>query len=562
MKNTPIILTITSLSIGIALAITVGSSYILFERQKNLEQMMFRMRDDQLESLNQHVGVAGAQIIERVVSNAQVWRPVQDKVKDTVVQVFAQIAETDLLQPYKTPAQYPATGSGFFINGDGEFITNAHVVNQAKSMWIQIPSLGKRTIDVELIGLSPERDIALMKVTDAGLAEIKQELGSVPYLELGDSDSVRRSDEVLALGYPLGMQSVKSTTGVISGREQHFLQMSAAINPGNSGGPLLNIDGKVIGINSAGILQAQNVGYAIPISDLKIVLDDLRTVKLLRKPFLGVLFNNATDALTEYLGNPKPGGCYVVEVVKGSTLDKAGVKSGDMIYEINNHRLDIYGEMSVTWSEDKVSIVDYVGRLSVGENINLVVYRKGTRKDLNVTFSQAKRPGTRKVYPGFEDLDYEVFGGMVVMPLTLNHVKGLMNAAPGLSRYTEMKHQGEKTLIITHIFPNSHLYRARTLAVGATINELNGVKVSTLEEFRGALKKGKNNRFFTVKASDNVARASDNIFVTLLMKDVLDQEMDLLKAYRYPLSVTAREMLNIGSLQPQVKGALSAAVTA
>ena len=124
---------------------------------------------------------------------------------------------------------------------------------------------------------------------------IKRVLGSIPFLPLGDSDLIHRSDEVLALGYPLGQQSLKSTTGVISGREQHLIQMSAAINPGNSGGPSLNTKGEVIGINSAGIPAAQNVGYMIPINDLKIVLADLYKVKLLRKPFLGVLFNNATD---------------------------------------------------------------------------------------------------------------------------------------------------------------------------------------------------------------------------------------------------------------------------
>ena len=82
----------------------------------------------------------------------------------------------------------------------------------------------------------------------------------------------------------------------------------------------------------------------IPINDLKIVLNDLYSVKLLRKPFLGVLFNNATDSLTEFLGNPKPGGCYVVEEVKNSTLAKAGVKPGDMLYALNGHAIDAFGD--------------------------------------------------------------------------------------------------------------------------------------------------------------------------------------------------------------------------
>src|SRR3990172_3602858 len=131
--------------------------------------------------------------------------------------------------------------------------------------------------------------------------------------------------------------------------------MSAAINPGSSGGPLLNVRGEVVGINSSGVTEAQNIGYIIPINDLKVVLADLHKVKLLHKPFLGVLFNNATEEMVEFMGNPLPGGCNVVEVIKGSTLDRAGVESGDMIYEINGHPVDIYGEMKMPFSEDKVS---------------------------------------------------------------------------------------------------------------------------------------------------------------------------------------------------------------
>lgn len=209
---------------------------------------------------------------------------------------------------------------------------------------------------------------------------------------------------------------MKSTTGVISGHERHYIQMSAPINPGSSGGPLLNSKGEVIGINSAGIMEAQNVGYAIPINDLKLVLSELYTTPLLRKPFLGVFFNNGSVELTEYLGNPLPGGCYVVGVLPGSTLDKAGVQRGDMIYEINGHPIDLFGEMKVPWSEDKLSIIDFVGRLPVGQELKLVLYRKGKRMELAVQFNMAVQPAVRKIYPGYDEIDYEIFGGMVVMP--------------------------------------------------------------------------------------------------------------------------------------------------
>lgn len=487
-------------------------------------------------------GVHAPHIVERVISSSQLWRPVQERVKDTVVQIFSHITVTNFLQPYASPNQAIGYGSGFFISDEGHIITNAHVIDQARP-WIQVPSLGKRIIDVDVIGVSPDRDLALLKVSAEGLDIIRRELGSVPFLPLGDSDLVRRSDDVLALGYPLGQQALKSTTGVISGREQNLIQMSAPINPGSSGGPLLNTRGEVVGINNSGIVEAQNVGYAIPVNDLRIILPDLHKIKLLRRPFLGVLFNNATEAMISYLGNPAPGGCYVVEVIKGSPLDKVGVQSGDMIYEINNYPIDIFGEMKLPFNEDKISIIDYVSRLAIGDNLNLVVYRNGVRKEFNLTFGLPEQPAIHEVFLGYEEIDYEVFAGMVVMPLALNHLPLLGKQAPGLAKYIETKYQSEPTLIITHIFPNSQVYRSRSIPVGSTINEVNGIIVHTLAEFREAVKRGEKTGFLTIRASDNVTRKSENILVVLPWQKILEEEPKLARDFRYPMTQMAQNIL-------------------
>jgi S1-C subfamily serine protease len=518
-----------------------GIGIFVFFKQKELER---RIQEAPHSLINSEQSSNATSAVTKIISSSQLWRPVQEKVKDTVVQIFSQIAAIDLLQPYKTPSQGTAYGSGFFINEQGDIITNAHVVDQAKAVWVQIPSLGKRIIDVEVIGINPDRDLALLRVIPDDLQVIQHVLGKVPYLSLGDSDTVRRSDDVLAIGYPLGQQCLKSTTGVISGSEHHFIQISAPINPGNSGGPLVNVYGEVIGINSAGITEAQNVGYAIPINDLKIVLPDLNKTKLVRKPFLGVLFNNATESVTEFLGNPEPGGCYVVEVVKGSTLEKAGVKRGDMIYAINGHAVDLYGEMTVPWSEDKVSIIDYVSRLSLGENIKLVVYRNGVRKEFSVVFSNMELPAVRKIYPGYEPVDYEVFAGMVVMELTLNHIQIMGQNCSGLAKYAEMGKQGDSTLVVTHIFPTSQVYRSRALPLGSTINEVNGKKVHSLAEYRDAIKNARSEKYLTIKAADNVSRASENLFIALAWDKVIQEEPRLSRDYCYPLSQLAKDFLN------------------
>ncbi len=531
---------LTFLLLAVVIGLCIGG-YFLYNEQKTVSNALTQLHQVN-DDLAKQIDIP-TQIIEKVVSKTVLWRPIQEQVKDTVVQVFSQIAEFDLLQPYRTPQQYSVCGSGFFISEEGYIITNAHVINQARSIWIQIPSLGRAIIDVEVVGMTPDRDLALLKVKQAGLEIIRSALGQIPYLKFGDSDLVRRSDEVLALGYPLGQQSLKSTTGVVSGHEQHLVQISAAINPGSSGGPLLNESGEVVGVNASGITEAQNIGYAIPVNDLKIVLPDLYKTKLLRKPFLGVLYNNASESLAEYLGNPYPGGCYIVEVVKGSTMYKAGVKQGDMLYEINGHKIDFYGDMIVPWSDDKISIMDYVSRIPVGEQMHVVVYRKGDRKEFTMSFNLTELPAIRKVFPGYEPIDYEVFGGMVVMQLTLNHIHIMEKMVPGLVKFAEMKHQSEPVLLITHIFADSQLYRTRTVTPGSTVNEVNGKKVTTLEELRHVLRDAVNDKFITIKASDNLMRASDNLLVVLPLDKVLAEEPILAQDYHYPISQIAHYLI-------------------
>ncbi|HZW61539.1 MAG TPA: serine protease, partial [Candidatus Babeliales bacterium] len=114
----------------------------------------------------------------------QPWRPIQEEAHDTVVQIFSQIAEMDLLQPYKTPAQYGCRGSGFFIDNEGTLVTNAHVVDQAIGIWVQIPSMGKRPLDAYVISICPDRDIALLHLSDRSIALIREVLGEIPFLSL------------------------------------------------------------------------------------------------------------------------------------------------------------------------------------------------------------------------------------------------------------------------------------------------------------------------------------------------------------------------------------------
>ena len=471
----------------------------------------------------------------------QPWREIQQQVNDTVVQILCQVVEFNFFKPYEPAEVYSTRGSGFFIDGDAHVVTNAHVIDQARKIFLRVPSLGKHLFEVERVGVCPERDLALLKVVDQQLPFLKEVLGEIPYLTLGDSDSIYRADEVLALGYPLGQESLKSTAGMISVREEQYIQMSAPINPGSSGGPLLNIDGLVIGINSRGQKDAQNTGYIIPINELKIILQDLKDKPLVRKPFLGVTSMYATSDLTAYLGNPEPGGCFVIDVIEGSPLAKAGIQSRDMIYQIDGHDVDIYGDLSVSWSEDKISLPDYVAQLSIGQKVDLVVYRHGEKLEIDVTFGHTEELSVRVVHPDFEPLDYEIIGGMIVMPLTLNHLQKFQSI--GLARFAQMQNQVEPALIISYILPTSYLFQSRTISRGSILTHINEIPVKTLDDFRRAVLASFDTNFLAVSVMNTAHPTCETLFTALRFDKVVSEITEHAQLFNYQLTPFMKEVV-------------------
>ncbi len=478
------------------------------------------------------------------------WSDIQPLVKDTVVQVWVQKIEFNWLEPYKTPQQGLATGSGFFIDEQGSFITNFHVINGSVAVEVQIPSMGKQRLAADIIALNPDRDLALVRLTSESLERVKETLGQVPYLRFGDSDAVRRSDEIMTLGYPLGQQSLKSTTGVVSGREHidghYMIQISAPINPGNSGGPSLNQDARVVGVNTAGFAAAaaQNVNYIIPSNEVtqflrhaeQVHCGDFSNITFLRKPFLGVHFNPASESLTKFLNNPLPGGLYVIETYKNSPLEKAGVKAGDMIYSIDGHSLDIFGEMNVPWCEDKVSIVDYISRLMLGDKIHVTVYRQGKPVNLSFVFNQCDLPAVRQKFPPYEKIDYELFGGMVLMDLALDHIPQLIQSAPHLAKYGDFKNQFEPAVVLAHILPDSAALRSFVLMRGQIISEINGEPIKDLHDVRKAFRKSVGMDHVTIKTSENR-------FVALPFKKMLEDESKLSRMLFYTITPFTQQLM-------------------
>ena len=537
MKQFLMVILVAAAMLGVAFA------YRLYQRQNQLEQLVpsfAHTLDDKVDRTER--------VIETVVQKTNPWGALQPKLKDAVVQVFSQVAEFNWVQPFQTPVQKAGTGSGFFIDANGYFITNAHVVNQAKAITVQIPSLGKEQFEVEIVSICFDRDIALLKLKEDELRRVITALGKINYLSIGDSDKLQRAEEVMTVGFPLGQQGIKNTVGVLSGREnlegRQYFQIDAAINPGNSGGPAVNMSGEVIGVNTAIIQGAQNVGYIIPSQELKVVLNDLYHAQdpLVRRPVLGIIYSAATPELAKYLGNPVGGGCYVTEVCKDSVLDVAGVKAGDMIYEINGQKLDYFGEMQAPWAEDKISLVEYVSYLPIGEQVNLVAYRKGQQKLFNFEFKQAKLSPIRVMYPDFEKIDYEIFGGFVVMELTLNHVALMGGVIDDLAKFRHPKNQSKPLLIITHIFPSSLAQRARLFEVGSLLRMVNGDEVATLTELRTAL-------FKSLKTGNLTIKTNQDVFSVLPFAKVLQQEPQLSAIYHYPITETMQKLIQLAAVK-------------
>ncbi|MBA3954157.1 trypsin-like peptidase domain-containing protein [Candidatus Dependentiae bacterium] len=509
---------------------------------------MFKAYSFELEyprSITRSSGLAQQSYVE--------WHTLEKRVQNTVVQVWSQGTTFNWLEPYKAPEQHQGAGTAFFINAEGYLLTNFHVIEGAKSVFIHVPILGQRLLDVTIVGVCPETDVALLKLSDESSSLVKAALGEeIPYLQLGDSDILYPTEPVLALGYPLGQRYLKATDGRIAGREysngKSYMHITAPINPGNSGGPLLNNQGLVIGINSAGIPQAQNVGYIVPINDVKIILKDFETKQLVRKPDLGIYVNHATDEHAHSLGNPVPGGVYIHYLQANSIAAQAGVKAGDMWYGIESNGIayviDEYGDVKVGWrTSDKVTIDELLMRFPAGTPLKLIVYRKGQKLELDCLFNEPPVYPIRFIYPDYEseEIDYEMFGGMCVMQLRVNHLvkdrrgNNLLPQTSLLRLFTRLDHQAKKALVITRILPGSQTHKVGCFYAGALLDTVNGQKVTTLQELREAL-------FRSVQTKEIAITTKDTNATVLSLAKVLKEEPLLARDFMFPLTDTIKNI--------------------
>lgn len=463
------------------------------------------------------------------------WSGLNGLVQSAVVQVFVQVAPFNWIQPYRIESPFEGRGTGFFVSDEGHFITNAHVVYDARRVWIHIPSLGRVPLAASVVGICPEIDTALLRLHAEAYELVIAQLGRIAYFELGDSDDIKPTQNVLALGYPLGQNHVKSTAGVISGREflggRAYIQMTAPVNPGNSGGPMVGADGKVLGITVAGVLDAQNVGYAIPINEVKNSVDALLLGGLVTRPKLGMVLGFANDEKAAFLNNPYPGGVYVSAVMPGSLCDLAGVHEGDMIYELNGYAIDQYGETGTSGSAGRICLYDVIAKIKTGQQVSMVVYRHGSRIDITFIYEVQQSLPIRRLYAGYEPIDYEVIGGLVLMPLTDNHMELFYDSMPMLLSYQLPKNRLEGAVLITYLFPGSYVDHTNTLMAGDIVRYVNGMRITDLSTLRTAL-------HHSIDTGLVVIKTEYGSLVVLSLEKIVQDEERLSMDFIYPISQT------------------------
>ena len=276
----------------------------------------------------------------------------------------------DSLMPYTQ--ERPGLGSGFIISEDGYILTNEHVINGANEIYVRIKG-NNEAVPAKVVGADFDLDLAVLKI-DAD--------SDLPYLKLGSSEDIKVGNWVIAIGSPFGLEDTV-TVGVISAKErpvsieernyEHLLQTDASINPGNSGGPLLNLNGEVVGINTAINAQAQGIGFAIPTSTVKDVLNQLIEQGRVIRPWLGVQIQTLNAETAQHYYLEQQWGVIVVNVVDGSPADKAGIQPGDIIIGLDGSK--------ITTVEDLTSAVQ---AKKIGDKLTVDIVRKDEKLTLSV----------------------------------------------------------------------------------------------------------------------------------------------------------------------------------
>jgi len=347
-------------------------------------------------------------------------------------------------------------GSGFIIDKTGYIATNNHVIEGADEITVKLAN--EKEYKAEVIGRDANTDLALIKIDAKGLTA----------LNLGDSEALEVGNWVVAIGSPFGLEQTV-TAGIVSakgriigsGPYDDFIQTDASINPGNSGGPLLNLNGDVVGINTAIVAQGQGIGFAIPIDMAADIFAQLKTGKGVTRGWLGVGIQSLTLELKEYYKLNDTSGVLVSQVFEGDPADKAGIKVGDIILKVNGKDISSSRHLS-----------RMIAGLVVGEKARIILLRDG--KTINRTVKLAKREDKKQLAQAEQTKSSDL--GIEVAALTKDTARRL-----GIDA-------NEKGVLVTEVEPGGKGDQAG-IRTADVIKEINRKRVGGLKEYKMLLGK-------------------------------------------------------------------------
>jgi len=279
-------------------------------------------------------------------------------------------------------------GSGFIIDKSGYIVTNNHVVENADKIKVKLKDGDE--FNAEIVGRDPNTDLALIRI------KANREL---PVAKIGDSDALKVGQWVVAIGSPFGFEQTV-TAGIVSakgrvigsGPYDDFIQTDASINPGNSGGPLINLQGEVIGINTAIIASGQGIGFAIPINMAKNIIAQLKSNGEVTRGWLGVSIQSLSKDMAEYYGIKDGKGVLVTDVFKGDPAAKAGILPQDIILAVDGKKIN-----------DSRDLSRIIAGIPVGEKADIKVLRDGNEKEFKVTIAKRDSEKTAGLRPDIKE---------------------------------------------------------------------------------------------------------------------------------------------------------------
>jgi serine protease Do len=347
-------------------------------------------------------------------------------------------------------------GSGFILDREGYIVTNNHVIDRAEE--IQVKLADGREFKATVVGRDPNTDLALIRIKGGS---------DLTPLPLGNSDRLDVGTWVVAIGSPFGLEQTV-TAGIVSakgrvigaGPYDDFIQTDASINPGNSGGPLLNLEGEVVGINTAIIAGGQGIGFAIPVNLAREVIPQLKAHGTVTRGWLGVAIQDLTQELARYYGMGDRKGVLVTEVFPGEPADKGGLKARDVILSVDGREVSTSRELSRT-----------VASIPAGKEVAVQVLREG--KPLSRTVTIAKRPAGETALAGGKEEEQGPLG------LTVGEMKPEIARSLGLDEKT-------KGLVVLSVTPGSTADRAG-FQQGDLLLEINRKPLDSMDTLKAEL---------------------------------------------------------------------------